>query len=296
MNILENLDTGFQSVSSIKEQLFEVKKIQLQTGIEGFTSPDSFATFKHTGGVALGTVGNSFEPTQPAFLFDNFVESLIEANADLNTLKYTELKGGKRIMFSADIGTFSYTNLQGMNDELISRINVCTGYDGGQKTKLFLSTLRMVCANGMKAWNTEFEVSFKNTKGNVGKANSLWNDVAKAIGSQTQYKEFLELLTKKEVTKKEHNEYIKRVTGLDLKDYQTMSTKSRTIFDKINEAVAIEQKSAGATAWALLNGITRYTNHMVKYNEEDTNDFIFTGVGEKLNYNAQEVASKMFAN
>lgn len=296
MELLNSINTGFETVETIKQQLFEVKKIQLHTGMEGFDSPDAFGTFKNTGGTALGIVGKDFEPTQPLFMLDNFVESLLEANADLNTLTYTELKGGKRIMLSANIGTFQYTNLKGFKDEMISKINICTGYDGYTKSSMFLSTYRMVCANGMKAWKTDFNVAFKNTRGNVGKANLLCNDVAKAIYSQAEYKEFLTALTQKQITTRQHNEYIKKVTGLDAKEYSEMSTRSRNIFDKINEAVAIEQQNAGNTAWALLNGITRYTNHMVKHTQTDKIDYIYADKGSKMNDVAQETAYLMFAS
>lgn len=296
MNFLTNITAGFDNVEAIKEKLFEVKKIQLHTGLEGFESPYAYGTFKHTGGNALGIVGKDFEPTQPTFVFDNFVSALIDANADLSTLSYNELKGGSRIMLTADIGTFGYTNMRGLQDELISRINIVTGFDGSTKTAMFISTLRMVCANGMKAWKTEFNVAFKNTKGNIGKVNMLCNDVAKAINSQSEYKQFLETLTKRAITPKEHNEYIKKVTGFDAKEYADMTTRSRNIFDRINEAVAIEQKDAGKSAWALLNGITRYTNHMVKHTAKDQLDYIYADSGMKMNNSAQQVAFEMFAN
>src|SRR5690606_27450432 len=108
-----------------------------------------------------------------------------------------------------------------------------------------LSTYRMICANGMKAWKTEFSVAFKNTKGNIGRTNILCNDVAKAMNSQTEYKEFLGSLTKRQISTKEHNEFIKKVTGIDAREYSDLTTRSRNILDKINESVAIEQKDAG---------------------------------------------------
>lgn len=301
MEILANIGNQFAKVEEIKAQLFDVKKIQLHTGMEGFESPTAFATYKHTGGNALGVVGKDFEPTQPSFILDNFTDALVDCNADLSSLEYKELKGGSRVMFSANIGTFAYKNLRGFNDEMITRVNIITGFDGSTKTSMFLSTYRMVCANGMKSWRTEFEVSFKNTKGNIGKVNHLTHDVAKAINSQSNYKEFLQSLTKREITKKEHNEYIKRVTGIDATQYNELTTRSRNILDKINQAVAIEQREAGATAWALLNGITRYTNHMVKVGTDKETliakaDFIYADSGAKTNDNAQKFAFEMFTN
>lgn len=294
MQVLENITTQFERVEEIKAQLPTIKLLKLHTGLEGFNSPESYGVYKDTGGNALGVVGKIYEPTQPKFLFDNFTNSLIEVGVDLLDIEYTELKGGSKIMFSAPIGSFGYKNLQGKDDEMLMKLNVATGFDGSTKTSMFLSTYRMICANGMKSWKTEFQISFKNTRNNVGKVDLMCNDIVKAMEHKKSYMEFLEYLTKKQITPKEHNEFIKRVTGYDLKEYNDLNTRARNILDKINECVAIEQNDAGNTAWALLNGITRYTNHEVKKTYTDTLDYIYVGQGSNLNELAQQVVNDMF--
>ena len=52
-----------------KKDLFEVTKLQLHTGLEGFNSPEAYGVFKTTGGTALGVVGKDFTPTQPQFVY-----------------------------------------------------------------------------------------------------------------------------------------------------------------------------------------------------------------------------------
>lgn len=294
--IINGTQSQFAKVDSIREQLQDVIKVQLHSNMIGFENPNSFATYYENGGQPLGTVGGNFIPTQPKFLLDNFVNALVECNADLSTLTYKELKGGSKIMFTANIGTFAYKNLRGLNDEMITKLNIQTAFDGTAPTSLFLSNYRMVCANGMKSWKTEFQTSFKNTSGNVGKASMLGYDVAKAIESQKDYNEFLEVLTKREISKKEHEEFIAKVTKMKVADYNALSKRSQNIVDKLEQSIAIEMKDAGASAWALLNGVTRYNNHMVKKSANDSFEYIFSGAGEKQNDLAQKVAFEMFAN
>ena len=75
-------------------QLFEVTKLQLHTGLEGFDSPEAYGVFKTTGGPALGVVGKDFTPTQPQFINEAFNKCLEGKGIDIDGLKFRELKGG----------------------------------------------------------------------------------------------------------------------------------------------------------------------------------------------------------
>lgn len=290
---LEKILQEAENISNIRESLFEVKKIQLHPNIPGFKSPDAYGMFRNTGGDALGVVGKSFEPTQPKFLFDNFVDSLQDFNAgDLNKLKYSELKGGSKILFKAPIGKISFKNLAGKDDEMELFINLQTGFDGQTKTSMYISSYRLICLNGMKAYATEFSVSFKNTKGNIGKVNYMVNDLQKAFGLAKDFNEMVEHLNSKKVTKKEVDEYILKVTGLNQKDYNELSTRGRNILDRINSSIATEFADTGSTAWGLVNGITRYTNHLASTSNRQ--DYLFADNGMQLNDKAQKFALQMF--
>lgn len=291
--IIDTLSKEAEIIANTRENLFEVVKIQLHTGMEGFDSPESFGIYKKTGGQALGVLGKDFTPTQPHFLFDQFVDAIQDvATVELGSLTYAELKGGKKINFSANIGKLSYKNLQGKDDEMDVKVNLMTGFDGYTKTSLFVSVYRQICANGMKAWQTELNVAFKNTKGNVGKVNMLCEDIVKIMNSSEKYSMGIKALSKRKVSQKEQNEFIKKVTGMDMAKYSELTKRQQSTLDKINEAVAIEMKDAGATAWALLNGITRYTNHMATKGGS-VEDYIYVDSGLILNEKAQVASFAM---
>lgn len=291
MEILSNIASGNANIESIKGKLFDVVKVPLITGLEGFDNPDSFGVYRATGGQALGSVGKDFTPTQPKLLFDEFENCLYQTDCDFNDVTYLELKGGKKIVFEAPIKTMGFKNLKGEDDEMIVKINLSTGFDGLTKTSLFISCFRLVCSNGMKAWRTEFAVSFKNTKGNVGKASSLCNDIAKATDSINDFEAYIQQLNRTSVDKAKVEEFLMKTLGYNQSLYSELHGTKKAILDNVNESIELEFSRTGATLWGLVNGITYYTNHVAK--TEDRNDYLLVGGGLKLNDIAQKVALEM---
>ena len=291
MDILSDLQGGNANIEAIKGKLFDVVKIPLITGVERFTNPDSFATYRTEGGAPLGVVGKDFTPTQPKLLFDEFENCLYDTDARMQDVKYLELKGGKKIVFEAPIKTIGFKNLKGEQDEMIVKINLATGFDGLTKTSLFISCYRMVCANGMKAWRTEFAVSFKNTKGNVGKASSLCYDIAKATDQINDFEAYIQQLNRTSVDKARVEEFLFKTIGYNEAIRSELGTAKQNILNAVQESIELEFSRTGSTLWGLVNGITHYTNHVAR--TDDRNDYLLVGGGLKLNDLAQKVALEM---
>jgi hypothetical protein len=291
MDILSDLQGGNANIEAIKGQLFDVVKIPLITGVERFTNPDSFATYRTEGGAPLGVVGKDFTPTQPKLLFNEFENCLYDTDARMQDVKYLELKGGKKIVFEAPIKTIGFKNLKGEQDEMIVKINLATGFDGLTKTSLFISCYRMVCANGMKAWRTEFAVSFKNTKGNVGKASSLCYDIAKATDQINDFEAYIQQLNRTSVDKARVEEFLFKTIGYNEAIRSELGTAKQNILNAVQESIELEFSRTGSTLWGLVNGITHYTNHVAR--TDDRNDYLLVGGGLKLNDLAQKVALEM---
>jgi hypothetical protein len=291
MDILSNITNGNANIEAIKTQLFDVQLVQLHPNLEGFKSPDSYGVYKGTGGSALGVVGNVFEPTQPKILFDAFENCLYDTDCDMSKVEYKTLKEDKKIIFKAPIKTIGFKNLRGQMDESIIHLNVQTGFDGKTSTTLFLSMHRLICANGMKGFATEFESKFKNTKNNVGKVNMLCEDVAKAIMQAETLENGLIHLNKMEVKQAEVDIYLKKVLGYNQKDWNELNTGKRNILNAINSSIALEFGRTGSTLWGLVNGITHYTNHVAS--TKNRLDYLYNDSGMKMNDLAQKVAFEM---
>lgn len=266
----------------IAENLFDVQKVQL-TAPDGFNAPEAFGMYRTTGGQCLGVVGNTYNPTQPATLFDNLIECLEGNDVDLNQLTYTEMKGGSKIKFTAPFKTVSFKNLRGQEDESIISINLQTGYDGLTKTSLFLSMFRLVCSNGMKANATEFSTAFKNTTGNSHKINNLCGDVAKSLNMYNDLESIILSLNGQPVKSSEITIFVQRLTGINPTSTDT-STRSRNIYDQMMNSIEIEIQRTGSSKWGLLNGVTYYTNHVAS--TENREEYILLEKGASLNNDA----------
>jgi len=274
-----------------KQKFFEVTKLQLHSGMENFASPSAFGVYKTSGGEALGVVGKDFTPTQPKFIFDQFADCMTIKKLDPADIKFTEIKGGKKVMFSCPVKSFIMKNAAKKGDALSFEVVISTGYDGRTPTSMFINVERLICTNGAKALGTEFQIRFKNVKGNLGKASMLCKDIDTSIKGIDKLQELYVKLSKRKITKKEHSDFIFKVTGIPMDQYANLTKRKQTILDKINESVAIEMKDAGATAWALMNGITHFTNHVASFDSKS--DFIYADSGLFLNNKAQKFAIEL---
>ena len=294
-NILDQLNKGNANVEAIKSQLFEVINVPLFTNQDLFTPPNAFGIYKTTGGEPFGVLGKDYAPQQPTALFDSFIECLVtNTDADLSKIKYHEMKGGAKIRFEVPLKTIGFTNKQGKQDESVISLNIQTGYDGNTATSLYLSMLRLVCTNGMKANFTEFNSKFKNTIGNVGKVQLLCDDVTKAVDSCDKLEEALGVLRSKTIDTKRKNEFIERVMGIKVADRDSLTVRKRNILQRVEESMAIEIARSGGTLWGLVNGITHYTNHGFEGRTQDqVNEYVYSQTGERTNKKAFEVALAM---
>lgn len=270
----------------ITENLFDVEKVQLITGNEIHETPTAYGMYRSTGGQCLGVVGNTYNPTQPAQLFDNLIECLDQNNIDLSKMEYKEMKGGSKIKFVTPFKTISFKNIRGVQDESEISINLQTGYDGNTKTSLFLSIFRLICSNGMKANTTEFSTAIKNTSGNAHRINHLCSDVARSINMFNDLESIILNLNGQEVKQNEINTFLTQLTDINPKAPDT-STRSKNIYNDLLNSIDIEFNRTGASKWGLLNGVTYYTNHVAT--TEAREDYVFLEKGATLNNKAFEL-------
>lgn len=290
--VLDNIMNQYDHVSYVRSSLFEVVKKPLLVSGSEFENPNIYGLYRSTGGAPLGVVGDRFYHTQPVEIFDAFVKSLVEINADLNGLTVKEVKGGSRLLISAPFKTYGYKNLVGKDDVMTMRATAMIAFDGLCSKKIFVDAYRMICVNLTKAWRTEFDMTFKNTQNNAGALEYVLNDVTKLVDVEKKYSEYIKALQSKQFNNKEYKEFIHKIVGV--KDDKKISGKTQGIIEKIEMDMAKEINDCGTTAWALLNGITRYTNHSVKKDKTEVLDFLYAGKGATLNDDAQKLVHEMF--
>jgi hypothetical protein len=286
MNILENIAKSHKAVKNIENQLFNVVKMPLYTGVDDkFTIENGFGLFKENGGTQLGIVGKDFNPSQPSAIFEAFCDASLQSGFDIDELKYFEMKEGKKVRFSIPIAKISFTNVRGVEDTTDVILNVQTGFDGNTATSLYLETYRLICTNGMKKTFTEFKAKFRNTNGNEGKIAGMLADVTKCVSQVDKLEEMYIHLNSVKVNQKAVDKYIQSVFGYDLdkysisKEYENIVIEIKTLKEK---KVTIEQ-----TILTLIENEKTNTNKFFKLENELKN------VKQKLN-NVSATKDKFF--
>jgi hypothetical protein len=212
-------------------------------------------------------------------------------SVNYNGIEYKELKEGAKIMFKVPIGEIGFKNVRGEDDTSILNLHLQTGFDGLTKTSLYLSMYRLVCANGMKAYRTEFQVSFKNTSNNLGKISSLCLDVLKTVNQTKDLEALIHRLNSVKINEDMKQSFLLKTLGFNEKMREEMSTKASNILDNVLNSMELEFNRTGATVWGLVNGITHYTNHI--QNAKNIDSHLFVDGGLKLNDKAQKVALEL---
>lgn len=289
----ESLTAEMDVVTEIESRLFDTKKIQLHPNLEGFESPEAHGIYKTTGGKALGVVGRTFSPVDSKRLFKSLVTGLIENQIPLDKLKYSTLKGDSKILFSVPIKVMSFINAKGTEDATVLKLNLQSGYDGWTSTSLFITAWREICSNGMKCNVTEFKSTFKNVKGNVGKIETLTEDIVRVISKAETYEKLLNSFNELTLSDYQVNKFIERVFGMNKKDYSLWSTRKQNTWDSINRSVGLEIERTGQTLWGALNGVTHYTNHIASTSNRE--EYLLVDSGEYYNNRAQKYAGEIFA-
>ena len=262
MDILTNIEKQTSHISNLKKEVLQAKKIQLHTGLEGFNSPKSFGIYKHTGGEALGVVGDVFEPTDLSLFLDAIEQSVLASGADvdLSKLTYNEYYGGSKVVFRLPLKKYEIeTPMKG--DTLETSLEFRTGFDVKTKMSLVFYSLRLWCSNGAKNWQKDVDLAMKNTTGNQAKLLTFTNEIIKVIDMTQNHIALLNTAALKSVTQAQIDAFISELTGYNVAEYKDLTTRKRNILDAINGAVAIEMQNTGANLFSLLQGVTRYTTH-----------------------------------
>ena len=269
--LLNNLSNEFNNIDIVREKIFNPQLIQLHPNIEGFESPQTFGVYKDNGGEPLGVVGSTYKPMDLKVMLDSIVTSALECgdgSIDLSTLDFKEYKGGSKVAFTLDLPTKEIVGSPMVGDIVERKIEFRTGFDGKTKSSVVESFKRLWCENGCT--NTKSQsVAFKNTINNHAKIYNLCSYIQKSIKNSDDFMTNIGRLAEVEVSQREIDDFLTKVTGHNLKDYKNLSTKTRNVLDMINSQIAIESSNTGRNMFSLVNGVTRYTTHkMAKGNEE----------------------------
>ncbi len=278
--MLQSIEDQMNNLEEVRSQLFEVKKLQLHSGLDGFNSPDAYATYKSTGGDPLGVVGRVYEPADLHMLFDSFTNSIDGCLNNTGKVSFDELRGGARVHLTVQLPNKEVKASPMKGDVLEQKIILRTGFDGLTKTSLTFHSKRLWCTNGAANWEQDMALSLKNTINNHVKIMLFCDELIEMADKSAKYVDDLSLLCSRKITQADLDKFLTKLTGFDVATYKDLTTKRRNILDRINESVAIESQNTGWTEYSLLQGITRYTTHELCGGNAEHEDLFFSNAAQ----------------
>lgn len=247
----------------------------------------------NTNGKFLGNVLGNYESIQPIDFFDTIVENCNECEVEGINLDNLECKfwdGEQKMEIRVDLPDLTFKLPNGNIDEVKKKLSFLTGFGGKMRTIIGLYSWRQICGNGMHAWVEDENASMKakHTKRKNSQVLEFCGEIYRQLEMSTIMDEQWKKMSTIKVSNDQVEKYIDKVFGI--KDRKTMSTRMNSIIHDVNEAMAEEFAYGDRNIWTMLNGVTRYTNHMA-VNASD--EYITTATGRKTNDVAQQIALEM---
>lgn len=288
--LLNQIEREFKNVQTIKERLFKVDMHQLRPSDIDLPPSNTYGIYRTDNNKLIGEgMKKGFSPCDLHLFFDTLINSVIQCGVeyDLNNIEYHEINGGEKVYFKIPYKSFEINTK--MSGDIIQTWGVySTGYDGRTPFLGSPLTLRPWCKNFANISSSDVQLKFKNTKSAQFKMLLLCDELLQVANNAEQYAKKLNEIASKPISKKDLNNFIKKVTGWNMEEYKSFNTKRKNILDRINENIAIELKNTGDNVFSLLQGVTRYASHEMANMEHS--EILFNENTKKYLNNAHEFA------
>jgi len=300
LDTLELTSKNMDALNKLESRLFDVIDYKkeapspIDLGIDPSTEVDAPYTkdVYTSDGRFLGTGGRIYHSLQPKDFLRSIIESVQESqlDLDLSQIGYNEYLNGQRIRFTVPFEPIIFTNANGKEENILAQMSFWTGFGGTFSSKFDLSTKRLVCDNGMRVARSHGQLKMRHTESGNAKALLYVGELLKTMDTYQQHGEFLKSLDRVEVKRSEIVAFARELAGIRTKkEWEEAKARKKATVEQILHGIDIEMKYTGTTAFGLLQGATRYTNHLHK---NAGHDFIMIGAGKETNNKAQQLVAE----
>jgi len=265
--IFDLLDQTGLNWTVMKNQLFDAEQ----------RKTESYGIFRKDSGMWLGTVGNRYEPFQNWEMAQIMVEAT--HNIGLELSRGGLLSGGQKVYLQAQLPE------QKIGKSAVMRwISTLNTHDGTSSFGFGSTNTVVVCRNTFYKAYGELQ-KFRHT-------TSLKERVAIAQKNLMQSLEFDQIQVDKfkqmadlKMSDKDVQLTVEKLFDVNLEKIKAdLSTRKMNQIKSYIDSVKQSVSEQGDSLWALYNGITRYTNHVVAPAETSAKDeFLMTGGGRRMN-------------
>lgn len=292
--IIETIGKEQKHIAEIEAKLPEIVKVKMRSPKTGFQAPEShFGVYKSDGGRCLGVVGEATTPTQPKFLLNTVLNTVMQNGDvfDLSTIDYIERNEGSRIEFLVDMEPFQVPSKLEVGDITKIQLMFSTSYDGKQSNRVDLMTTRCWCDNQQVRRFKSSSISIKNTKNASKRIEEYFFDLTKILSEVEVWKEDMLRLVKRRVTNKEIEATICSAFQIN-PDVEERPKRQQARFDEVMERMDIEIEGAGKNAYGVFQGLTNYVNHVL--GAEKGPDYMITRGGFLKTEDAERAIKELF--
>ena len=212
----------------------------------------------------LGVCTKQYQETQNEQIVERAMQIAEAVDGNYTFHKALALNGGKKIFVQFKVDQY--------DDEYEKYIFVVDSNDGSIGLSYGISNTVLSCANQLYLFASKGK-SVKHTKS----INIKADDIARDISGRLIYTDnTISYLKKQLISDGMVRNIVKNVMKLpvhidqvEYDDNKVVSKKTKNKVDKLLDCIAKETTEKGDTKWGLLNGVTYYTNHVVKNMERD---------------------------
>lgn len=275
---------------NLQEQTFELlEKTGLNWSVTkealtaGEKTTESFGMFR--GDSWLGTVSSRYEPFQNSELAEMMIAAA--EGIDLEVTRGGMLKDGAKVYLQASLP-----------DEFIGRSKVArwiTGvnsHDGSTSIGFGSTNTTIICQNTFFRAYGELE-KVRHTASAKDRVETMIRNMRRTMELDYALMDSFKRMADKPLIE----ELFAKVTAklFDITDKtknDELSTRKSNLIGHFGSSVEQSVREQGSTIWALFNGITRYTNHVVPNGQER----IMNGVGAFANKGYDEIMKYITEN
>tara|TARA_R100000773_G_C4218048_1_gene116516 strand:+ start:1556 stop:2425 length:870 start_codon:yes stop_codon:yes gene_type:complete len=214
----------------------------------------------------LGVCTKQYQETQNEQIVERAMQIAEAVDNNYTFHKALALNGGKKIFVQFKVNQY--------DDEYEKYIFVVDSNDGSIGLSYGISNTVLSCANQLYLFASKGK-SVKHTKSINIKADDIARDIS---GRLIHTDNTISYLRNQRISDQAVRNIVKNVMKLpvyidqvEYDDNKVVSKKTKNKVDKLLDCIAKETTEKGDTLWGLLNGVTYYTNHVVKNMERDPN-------------------------
>lgn len=251
---------------------WSVEKRPLQD-VNGIQS-GAYGVFRSDNNACLGVVGSRYTPMQN----QEAVELLLEASnsVNLNISRGGLIEGGKKVYFQFQLPDITIGKSE--NKRYITALN---SHDGSSPIGFGFTQVVVYCANTFFKAMTDV-TKVRHTIKSKEKIKEISAYMKASLIEEEMVNDKLIQLSNTIIPDTISDEFILSIIGGNPE-----TTKTKNKVELLKQSINVEMNYHGDNAYALFNGFTRYTNHLIRYSDtEDKRKSIISGLAYSVNNKA----------